>query len=124
MVGCLALSCADAFGFCLAGPGHEAAGCRTLEGPGASAGSLVGKVKVLKTLGLLPTHWQVKPDPEVSVSVVTVRASSWILTAGPRDPRAHFTSLCVCRLGGVSDTVSVGSRESQTKSTLDIHWKH
>ena len=96
MVGCLALSCAHAFGCCLAGPGHEAAGCRTLEGPGASAGSLVGRFKVLKTLGLFPTHWQVKPDPGLSVSVVSDRASSWSLTAEPRDPRAHFISLCVC----------------------------
>ena len=35
------------------GPGHEAADCRTPGGPGATAGSLVGGIRVQKTQGLL-----------------------------------------------------------------------
>ena len=65
---------------------HKAAGCRTLGGPGASAGSLVAGVRVPKTLGLLPTHWQVKPGSGVSAGLLVGRAGSWSLAAGPRDP--------------------------------------
>ena len=93
LVGCQALLCADAAGCCLVGPGHEVAGCGILGGPGASAGSLVGRVRVPKTLGLLPTHWQVKPDPGVSASLMTGRAGSWSLASGPQDHRACFRSL-------------------------------
>ena len=76
-VGCQALPCVDAAGSCLAGPGREAAGCRTLWGPTASVGLLVSRVRVLKTLGLLPTHWQVKLDPGVSAGLLAGRAHSW-----------------------------------------------
>ena len=62
LVGCQALPCMDAAGCCLVGPSHEATGCRTLGGQGARASSLVGRVRVLKTLGLLSTDWQVKQD--------------------------------------------------------------
>lgn len=64
--------------------------CGTLRGPWPSAGSLVGRVKVLKTLGLLPTHWQVKPGPGVSARLLAGRAGSWSLAAGHRDLKAHF----------------------------------
>ena len=86
LVGCQALPCVDAAGCCLAGPGHEVAACRTLGGPKASAGWVV-RVRFMKTRGLLPTHWQVKPD---SGDKWAVRAGSWSLGAGPLDPRAHI----------------------------------
>ena len=35
-------------------------------GSRVSAVSAVGGIKILKTLGLLPIYWQVKPDPGVS----------------------------------------------------------
>ena len=56
----------DAAGYCLLVPGDEVASCWNLGGPGANAVSLVGGVRVLKTLALLPTHWQMKPGPGVS----------------------------------------------------------
>ena len=92
------------------------AGCRTLGGPRASAASLVGGVRVLKILGLLRTHWQVRPDPGVSAGPLADRAGSWSLAAGPRDPRAHFRS-CGGWWGGVPDTVGYGVRVSQR-----LHW--
>ena len=55
-VGCQALSCSDAAGYYLVVPGHKAAGCRILGGPGASAGSLLSRVTVLKTLELAIAH--------------------------------------------------------------------
>lgn len=61
--------------------------------PRASAGSLVGRVRVLKTLGLLPTHWKVKPDLRVSARLLAGRTGSWSLAVGPRNPRACFRSL-------------------------------
>ena len=91
LVGCQALPCAEAAGCCLGGPGHEVAGFRILGGPGTSSGSLVGRVRVLKTLGLCPTPWQMKPDPGVNSGLLAGRAGSWSLTAGPRDPRACFS---------------------------------
>ena len=92
----------------LRGPGNKATGFRTLGSPGASAGSLVGRVRVRRTPGLLPAPWRVKPGPEVTVGLLAGRASSWSLTAGSRDPRACFRSL----VGGevaISDTVGMGS---------------
>ena len=56
-------------------------------GPGASAVSLVGMARLQKTPGLLPTHWWVKPGPVVNAGLLTGRAGSWSLAAGPRDPR-------------------------------------
>ena len=50
----------------------------------------MGRVRVLKTLGLLPTHWQVKPGPGVSARLLAGRAGSWSLVAGHRDLSAHF----------------------------------
>ena len=111
LVGCQALPCAGAAGCCLAEPGREAAGCRTLGDPVASAGSLVGGVRVQKTLGLLPTCWQVKPDPGVSAGLLAGRAGSWNLAAGPRDPGARFRSL-VCCVGRRGDTPSQRSSHS------------
>ena len=46
-----------AAGCCFVGPGHEVAGCGIHGGPGASAGSLVARVRVPKPLGLLPNYW-------------------------------------------------------------------
>ena len=59
----------------------------------ACSGSLVGRFRVLKTVGLLPTHWQIKPDPGVSARLLAGKAGSWGLAAGSRDPKAHFRSL-------------------------------
>lgn len=53
-------------------------------GPRASAGSLVGRIRVTKTLGLLPTYWQMKPVPGVRARLLAGRARSWSLTVGPR----------------------------------------
>ena len=54
-VGCQVLPCVDAAGCCcVVGSGHEVAGCGILGGPGASAASLVGGVRVLKTPGCCP----------------------------------------------------------------------
>ena len=61
LVGCQVQPCMEAAGCCLAGSGHEVAGSGTLRGPRASIGSLVGGSRVLKTLGLLSTYWEVKP---------------------------------------------------------------
>ena len=103
LVGCQALPCEDAAGCCLAGPGHKMAGCGILGASGASAGSLVGRVRVLKSLGLIPNHWQVKPDPGVNVKLLAGRACFWHLNAEPRDPRACFRYLGW--EGAVPDTV-------------------
>ena len=48
---------------------------------------LVSRVRVWKILGLLPTHWQVKPDPGVSTRLLVGRAGSWSLGAGLKDPK-------------------------------------
>ena len=63
--------------------------------PRASAGSLVDRVRVLRTLGLLPTHWQVTLSPGVTARLLAGTAGSWRLVAVLRDPRAHFRSLMV-----------------------------
>ena len=57
------------------------------------AGSLVGRVRIPKTLGLLSTHWQVKPGPGVSPGLLAGRAGSWSLAAGHKDPRVPFRLL-------------------------------
>ena len=77
----------------LVGPGHKAASCRTPGGPKASAGSLMGRVRVHKTPGLLPTHWWVKPGPGVSAGLLAGRIRFWGLVTGPRSPRADIRSL-------------------------------
>jgi hypothetical protein len=64
-------------------------------GPDADVGSLVDGVRVLRTLGLLPTHWQVTLSPGVSARLLAGTAGSWHLVAVLRDPRAHFRSLMV-----------------------------
>ena len=86
------------------------AGGGTLRGPGDSAGSLVEEIRVPKALGLLPTHWQVKPGPGVSTRLLAGKAGSWSLAAGPRDPRAHFRLLCGERF---LIPLCMGSRVSQ-----------
>ena len=59
---------------------------------GASAGSLVGRIRVPKTEALAHSL-AVKPDPGVSACLLSGRPGSWSLAAGPRDPRAHLRSL-------------------------------
>ena len=54
----------------------------------ASSGSLVGRLRVQKSLGLLPVHLWVKPGLRVSARLLAGKAGSWSLVAGPRDPRA------------------------------------
>ena len=52
-------------------------------------------------LGLLPTHWQVKPDPGLSV-----RQSQFLESdCRTRDPRAHFTSVVQFSRSVVSDSL-------------------
>ena len=66
--------------------GPEVAGCGILGNPGASAASLVGGVRVPKTPGLLPTHWQVEPGPGVSARLLAVRAVPGVWLQGPGIP--------------------------------------
>ena len=75
LVGCQTLSCADCAGCCLVGHGREVPGCGIRRRLGlvlarwwAGSGS--------QTLKLLPTHWQVKPDPGVSARLLSGRPSS------------------------------------------------
>lgn len=65
LVGCQALPCAEAAGCCLMGLGNDATGFKTPGRPGANTGSLLCRVRVQVTLGLVPLHWQVKPSPGV-----------------------------------------------------------
>ena len=85
-VSCQALPCTVADGCYLAGPGHEAADCRTLGVPQATSSSLMGGFRVSVTLGLLPTYWQVKSGPGVCARLLTGTAVSWNLAVGLRDP--------------------------------------
>ena len=92
LVGCQTLSCVDFAGCCSMGHGREVPGYGILGRLGlvlahwwAGSGS--------QRLRLLPTHWQVKPDPGVTACLLSGRRGSWSLAAGPRDPRAHFRSL-------------------------------
>ena len=75
----------------------------------------MGGARVPKTLGLLPTHWQVKPDPGVSAGLLAGRAGSWSLFAWPRDPRTRFRSLV--RGGGFLIQLGMGSVVSRS-----LHW--
>ena len=54
---------ADTASCSLAGSAHKAADCGLLADSGSNTGLLVGGVRFLKILGLLPTLWPVKPDP-------------------------------------------------------------
>lgn len=89
------LPCIDANDSSLSGPGHKVAGCGTMEGPEASAGSLLGRVSVLKTLWLLPTHWHVKSYTGVGAALLAGRDELWNFLAGLKNPRACFRSLVV-----------------------------
>ena len=51
LVGCQALPPMHVAGCCLAGPGHNVACCGTFGDPGASTGSLLGRVGVLEDFG-------------------------------------------------------------------------
>ena len=62
-------------------------------------------VRVPKTLGLLPTHWQMKVDPRDFARLLAGRAGTWSLAAGPTDLRAHFRLLVE---GEVLHTVGFG----------------
>lgn len=57
MVGCQTHLCVTATGYCLVVPGHNVADGITPGGPKPYAGSLMGWVRVQKTLELFPTHW-------------------------------------------------------------------
>ena len=59
---------------------HEVAGCRTLGFSGAWAGSLVSRVRVQKTLGLL---W-VKPGPRAGAELPAGRAKPCFRVQGSR----------------------------------------
>ena len=93
-VGYQTLPCVEAVGYWLAGTGQEEADCRIPGFSRANTGSLVGRIRVHKTLGLLPTHWWVKPGPGVSSTrLVAGRGMPPSLAAGPSDPRAGVRSL-------------------------------
>ena len=89
------------------------ADCRTPGGPRASAGSLVGGIRVQVTPGLLPTHWWVKPNPGASDSLMAGRDGSWGLVPGPGIPELVSHGWCVrlvpdtvgCRVQGVPKLV-------------------
>ena len=52
---------------------------------------------------LLPTHWQVKPDPGVSACLLSGRPGSWSLAAGPGVPKlcsGHFRGWGKCSGSG------------------------
>ena len=76
-------------------PYQQVTDCRTPGGHRASAGLLVGRVWVWKTLELLFPHWWVKPGPGISARLLADRAGSWSLAAGLRDPRAAVISFRV-----------------------------
>lgn len=52
---------------------HKDTHCVTPGDPGASAGSLVGRVRVQKVLGLLPTHLWVKSGPGIGAGPLTAK---------------------------------------------------
>ena len=110
LVGCPALSWADAAGCRLVRPGQELAGCGILGDPRVNAGSPVGRVRVPKTLGLWPTHWEVSqvlglvPDYRQAELVPGV----WLQDQGSQ---SSFRSLLVGAGGGPApDTVGYGGR--------------
>ena len=76
LFGCQVLPCAYVAGCCLAVAGREVTGYRILGFPRASAGSLMGGIRAPKILELLPTDWQVKPDPGVSARLLAGRVGS------------------------------------------------
>lgn len=81
--------------------------CRILGGRRASAGSLVCRVRILKTLRLLPTQWQVKVDSVVSATLLAIELIPGVWLHNLRDPRAHFRLLV--RMGvPIPDTVLSG----------------
>ena len=84
LVGCQALPCTDAAGHCLAGPDHKVA-CGTLGGPRVVL-THWWAARVSKPLGLLPTCWQVKPDPGVSARLLAGRPGSRVWLQGPGVP--------------------------------------
>ena len=65
---------------------QEAAGCRTPGTPRDSAGSLVCRVRVQETPGLVPAFWWVKPGSRARASSLEGRNGFWSLVAGPRVP--------------------------------------
>ena len=65
---------------------QEAAGCRTPGTPRDSAGSLVCRVRVQETLGLVPAFWWVKPGSRARASSLEGRNGFWSLVSGPRVP--------------------------------------
>ena len=64
-----------------------------LQNPRASPVLLVSGFRAPKTLRLLCTNWQVKPDPLVKARVLAGRAGCRSLTADSRNPRAPFRLL-------------------------------
>ena len=105
-IGFQTLLCMDTSRCCLASSGYEVTGCGTLQGLRDSAGSLVDGLRAPKTLGLLPTHWQVKPGPRVTARLLAGRAESWrVWLQGPGIPELI---LDCCGEGEVPDTVRYG----------------
>ena len=67
--------------------GHEAADWGNLGVSEASAGSLMGRIRVQETLRFWPTHWLEKLGPGATASPLVGRVSSWDLVSGPRGLR-------------------------------------
>ena len=63
------------------------ADCGTPGCPGTYAGSLVGRVRIQKTLRQLSAHWWVKPGLGISAGLLVGRAGSYSLVVGPKGPR-------------------------------------
>ena len=84
-VGCQALSCAT----CCQPLVSRAwsANCRAPGAPGASAGSLVDRVRVQNTLRLLPPHWWVKPGAGICARPPAGQVGFWTLATRSRDLR-------------------------------------
>ena len=63
---------------------HKDTHCVTPGDPEASAGSLVGRVRVQKVIRLLPTHLWVKPGPGIGAGPLTAKpyASVWWQSTG------------------------------------------
>lgn len=87
------------------GRGKGQAGCRTLGGPRAHAGSLVGRVWVEGIPGLVPNHQWVNPVPRASAGPKVGRGSPEVWLQGPGVP--ELVSDCWW-VGLISDTAGYG----------------
>ena len=95
LVSCQALPCTDA---------HKVAGCRILGSPGASAGSVLSRVRVWKTLGLLFYSLAVEANPGISARLL----SPGVWPQGPETP-GLISDHCTGEKGGFLTLLGIGS---------------